>query len=97
MAGINSKPMVPPTTAPTTMTVLDFFAASGVINPEVLVDGRTMDVLTDVPIVITTAEDVVDDEGSVCVTVTDGEPPKVVGLAELEELVEVGSSEVTTA
>lgn len=41
---------------------------------------------------------VVDDEGSVCVTVTVGEPPiKVVGLAELEELVEVGSSEVTTA
>lgn len=43
---------------------------------------------------------VVDDEGSVCVTVTVGDTPTELvsaELVELEELVEVGSSEVTTA
>lgn len=66
MAASNNKPMVPPSTAPT-MAVFDFLVASAVTSPEVaLVDERTMDVLTDVPIVITTAED---DAGEVNVVV----------------------------
>jgi len=56
MTPINSKPKRLPSTAPTIVAVLDFWAACKAVETEVLVEESSMDVMTDVPIVMTTAE-----------------------------------------
>jgi len=53
---IDTKPMILPTTAPTIVKVFGFGAASAAVDVEEIVGERTMDVMTDPPIVITTAE-----------------------------------------
>jgi len=57
MTPINSKPKRLPSTAPTIVAVLDFWAACKAVETEVLVEESSMDVMTDVPIVMTTAEE----------------------------------------
>jgi len=56
MTPVNSKPKRLPSTAPTIVAVLDFWAACKAVETEVLVEESSMDVMTDVPIVMTTAE-----------------------------------------